>query len=173
MDHRRREWTGVTSNGLTSYDGPKSVHGQAGHCKRAMAPACHAQTDPRPSAPPGMRPRCLPPLPSCHKRDIPRDEPTALSGRAIGNRTTSGPVRECSSRTRRHEPPVGGGRVSPNTCWVQPPIVRTAHRGAIATTRRKRTSSPPRRLPPFVVITKAVDRSIFSLDFRNLIRVRL
>jgi hypothetical protein len=32
MTTQRREWTGVAPNGLTSCDGPKSVHGQAGHC---------------------------------------------------------------------------------------------------------------------------------------------
>jgi hypothetical protein len=31
MKNRRREWTGVASNGLTPFGGPRSVHGRAGH----------------------------------------------------------------------------------------------------------------------------------------------
>src|SRR6266545_5868991 len=75
------------------------------------------------------------------------------------SRPTAGPFGACAVRVRIR---VGCSRRE----------FGERHRGAIATSRPHENSSPPADATPLLHSTKAVDGMIFSLDYRNLIRVR-
>jgi hypothetical protein len=82
-------------------------------------------THPPPLSPPGTRPRRLPRTPAAtNGTPTSVDEPAALNGRDRGNLFASGPVGGRSPASRQTL--RGLCRVSPNTCWVQPPRVRRA-----------------------------------------------
>ena len=143
--------------------------------RRAVAPRCHAHTLPRPSSPPGTRPSTSAPHPSCQKRDIPKGRARRIEWPHAREPNSIGPG---SGRLIPGPPPRGlrdRGRVSPNTCWVQSPTVRRADTATARSPNadRKENLVPALRMPRLLLNpTKAVDWMIFSLDKRNLIRVR-
>src|SRR5262249_42736705 len=163
-----RGWRG---NRLRSCDLSMSQHGQAGHSTSCdtRVPRSHA---PPPLSPPGTRPRRLPPTraPPNGTSAAP-DEPASSSGRDRGHPGVSGPARDHDARAQ----PLGpAGSVPPESEYVLGTAAdRSAsrHHGRIAPADRPREPSPL-EATPLLTSTIAVDWSVFSLDYRNLIRVR-
>src|SRR5262249_22108375 len=95
----------------------------------------------------------------------------AWSGRDRGHPGASGPARDHDARA---QPPGPAGSVPPESEYVLGAAAdRSAsrHHGRIAPADRPREPSPL-EATPLLTSTIAVDWSVFSLDYRNLIRVR-